>query len=102
MPALAAEVGTVRFGAIANPTSFGWYRRWAALAEDAGFTLLATGDSQSLWADSFVTLAVGAGVSRSARLAVTVSNHSPGRRRQLARGAQPADRRPCRIRHRLR
>jgi 5,10-methylenetetrahydromethanopterin reductase len=70
----AGEVSTIRFGAIANPTSFGWYPRWAALAEDAGFTLLATGDSQSLWADPFVTLAVGAAASRSARLAVTVSN----------------------------
>jgi 5,10-methylenetetrahydromethanopterin reductase len=72
--AAAAAPKAVRFGAIANPTSFGWYRRWAALAEDAGFSLLATGDSQSLWADPFVTLAIGSTASRSARLAVTVSN----------------------------
>lgn len=64
----------IRMGAIANPTTFGWYRRWAGLAEKAGFSLLATGDSQSLWADPFVTLAAGASVTRSARLAVTVSN----------------------------
>lgn len=64
----------MRFGAIANPTDFGWYRRWAELGEEAGFSLLATGDSQSLWADPFVTLAIGASVTRSARLAVTVSN----------------------------
>ena len=64
----------MRFGAIANPRSFGWYRRWAELSEEAGFAVLATGDSQSLWADPFVTLAVGAAASHSARLAVTVSN----------------------------
>lgn len=65
---------TVRFGAIANPTDHDWYRQWVTLAEDAGFALLATGDSQSLWSDPFVTLAIGALTSRSARLAVTVSN----------------------------
>ena len=73
--AAPATTGTgVRFGAIANPTSHDWYRRWVGLAEDAGFALLSTGDSQSLWSDPFVTLTVGALASRSARLAVTVSN----------------------------
>ncbi len=65
---------TIRFGAIANPTDHGWYRDWVTAAEDAGFALLATGDSQSLWSDPFVTLSLGATVSREARLAVTVSN----------------------------
>jgi 5,10-methylenetetrahydromethanopterin reductase len=74
MTATAGATATIRFGAIANPTDHGWYRRWVTLAEDAGFALLATGDSQSLWCDPFVTLTVGALVSRSARLAVTVSN----------------------------
>lgn len=74
MPSATAGPGTVRMGAIANPTTLGWYRRWVALAEQAGFSLLATGDSQSLWADPFVTLGVAATASRSARLAVTVSN----------------------------
>lgn len=64
----------IRLGAIANPADHGWYRRWVALAEAAGFSLLATGDSPSLWSDPFVTLAVGALTARSARLAVTVSN----------------------------
>ena len=70
----ADGAATVRFGAIANPTDHGWYREWVTIAEDAGFALLATGDSQSLWSDPFVTLTVGASVSRSARLAITVSN----------------------------
>lgn len=74
MTAPPAGPRTVRLGAIANPADHDWYRQWVTLAEDAGFALLATGDSQSLWSDPFVTLAVGALVSRSARLAVTVSN----------------------------
>jgi alkanesulfonate monooxygenase SsuD/methylene tetrahydromethanopterin reductase-like flavin-dependent oxidoreductase (luciferase family) len=73
LPATAAT-GTVQLGAIANPVDHSWYRRWAGLAEDAGFALLSTGDSQSLWSDPFVTLTVGALTSRSARLAITVSN----------------------------
>jgi 5,10-methylenetetrahydromethanopterin reductase len=74
MAATAGATAAIRFGAIANPTDHGWYRRWVTLAEDAGFSLLATGDSQSLWSDPFVTLTVGALSSRSARLAITVSN----------------------------
>jgi alkanesulfonate monooxygenase SsuD/methylene tetrahydromethanopterin reductase-like flavin-dependent oxidoreductase (luciferase family) len=74
MPVATAGPGAVRMGAIANPTDLGWYRRWVGLAEQGGFSLLATGDSQSLWADPFVTLGVAATASRSARLAVTVSN----------------------------
>jgi alkanesulfonate monooxygenase SsuD/methylene tetrahydromethanopterin reductase-like flavin-dependent oxidoreductase (luciferase family) len=74
MTAPADGPAVVRFGAIANPTDHGWYRQWITIAEDAGFALLATGDSQSLWSDPFVTLTIGALTSRSARLAVTVSN----------------------------
>lgn len=74
MAAGPATAESIRFGAIANPTDHDWYRRWVTLAEDAGFELLTTGDSQSLWSDPFVTLTVGALTSRTARLAVTVSN----------------------------
>lgn len=68
------QPGAIYFGAIANPTRFDWYPRWAATAEDAGLAVLATGDSQSLWADPFVTLGIAATVTKSPRLAVTVSN----------------------------
>lgn len=65
---------SMRFGAIGNPKTYGWYRDWLVRAGKAGFDLLTTGDSQSLWADPFVTLSVAASVTDHARLAVTVSN----------------------------
>ncbi len=62
------------FGVIGNPKSYDWYRRWVAEAEGAGFGLITSGDSQSLWADPFVSLAVAAQATQRARLGVTVSN----------------------------
>lgn len=64
----------IRFGAIANPKTYDWYTRWAQTAEQAGFDLLACGDSQSLWGDPFVTLAAAASATTLPQLAVTVSN----------------------------
>lgn len=64
----------MRFGAIANPTSYDWYPRWAMSAERAGFDVLACGDSQSLWGDPFVTLAAASSATTRSQLAVTVSN----------------------------
>lgn len=51
-----------------------WYQRWLAVAEASGFDLVSTGDSQSLWADPFVTMAVAAEHTTRPRIAVTVSN----------------------------
>lgn len=51
-----------------------WYREWLRVAEDAGFSMLTTGDSQSLWADPFVTMAVAAEHTTRPRLGITVSN----------------------------
>ena len=53
---------------------YGWYERWLDVAEAAGFSMLTTGDSQSLWADPFVTMAVAAQRTRTPRIGVTVSN----------------------------
>lgn len=64
----------VTFGVIANPKTYGWYKEWLPRVEDAGFAMVTTGDSQSLWADPFVTLSVAAHVTSHARLAITVSN----------------------------
>ena len=44
------------------------------MAEDAGFDVLGTGDSQSLWADPFVTMTVAAMHTRRPRVGVSVSN----------------------------
>ncbi len=53
---------------------YDWYRRWLEVAEASGFDLLSTGDSQSLWADPFITMAVAAEHTTRPRIGVTVSN----------------------------
>lgn len=73
MDGLSRQSG-VNLGVIGNPTTYGWYRPWLVAAEEAGFSLVSSGDSQSLWADPFVSLAVAGAVTSSARLGVTVSN----------------------------
>jgi 5,10-methylenetetrahydromethanopterin reductase len=65
---------TVRFATGTTVKDYDWYRRWLAVAERSGFELLSTGDSQSLWADPFVSLAVAAERTTGPRLAITVSN----------------------------
>jgi len=67
--------GKVRFGTGTTVKDFDDYHRWLEVGEQAGcFELLTTGDSQSLWADPFVSLAVAAERTARPRLGVTVSN----------------------------
>ncbi len=65
---------SIRFGTGTTVEDLGWYKRWLAVAEQAGFELLTVGDSQSLWAEPFVCMAVAAQLTRSPRIALTVSN----------------------------
>ena len=53
---------------------YDWYRKWLEVAESSGFDLLSTGDSQSLWADPFITMTVAALQTTRPRIGVTVSN----------------------------
>jgi 5,10-methylenetetrahydromethanopterin reductase len=64
----------IRFGTGTTPRDFGAYAQWLRVAEDCGYDLLTTGDSQSLWADPFVSMTFAAQHTRRPRLAITVSN----------------------------
>jgi 5,10-methylenetetrahydromethanopterin reductase len=64
----------MRFGTGTTVKDYAWYERWLDVAEPAGFDLLTTGDSQSLWADPFVTMAVAAQRTSGPRIGITVSN----------------------------
>ena len=64
----------VRFATGTTVTDFDWYRRWLDTAERAGFEMLTTGDSQSLWADPFVSMTVAAQQTTRPRIGLTVSN----------------------------
>jgi 5,10-methylenetetrahydromethanopterin reductase len=65
----------IRFGTGTTVKDFDDYHRWLHVGEQAGcFELLTTGDSQSLWADPFVSLAVAAERTTRPRLGITVSN----------------------------
>jgi len=64
----------VRFATGTTVKDFAWYAEWLAVAEPAGFELLTTGDSQSLWADPFVCLTVAAQRTTRPRIGLTVSN----------------------------
>ncbi|MCD9625227.1 LLM class flavin-dependent oxidoreductase [Rhabdothermincola salaria] len=70
----ANSTPSVRFATGTTVTDFDWYRRWLDAAEGAGFEMLTTGDSQSLWADPFVILGVAAQHTTRPRLGLTVSN----------------------------
>lgn len=50
------------------------YPAWLETAERAGFDLLTTGDSQSLWAEPFVSMTLAASRTTRPDLAITVSN----------------------------
>ncbi|HEX7095551.1 MAG TPA: LLM class flavin-dependent oxidoreductase [Acidimicrobiales bacterium] len=65
---------TLRFGTGTTVKDFAAYREWLAVAEDCGFDLLTTGDSQSLWADPFTIMTFAAERTTRPRLGVTVSN----------------------------
>lgn len=64
----------LRFGTGTTVKDFATYPEWLRVAEDAGFDLLTTGDSQSLWADPFVSLTFAAQRTTRPRLGITVSN----------------------------
>jgi len=65
----------VRFATGTTVKDLASYHRWLDVAEGVGcFEMLTTGDSQSLWADPFVTMAVAAQRTERARLGITVSN----------------------------
>src|SRR5579875_253482 len=72
MPLL--DPAPIRIGTGTTVKDYNWYRRWLDVGEAAGFELLSTGDSQSLWGDPFVSLAVAAQVTARPRLGVVVSN----------------------------
>ena len=64
----------ITFGTGTTVKAFTAYREWLRVAEDCGFGLLTTGDSQSLWADPFVSTTVAAMETTRPRLGITVSN----------------------------
>src|SRR5437879_4796181 len=64
----------LRFGTSTIVKDYRWYREWLHVAEESGFDVLSTGDSQSLWADPFVTMTVAAMHTRGPGIGVTVSN----------------------------
>jgi len=64
----------LRFATGTTVRDLEWYRRWLEVARRSGFDMLTVGDSQSLWADPFVCLAVAAEHTTSQGLAITVSN----------------------------
>ncbi len=64
----------VQFGTGTTVKDLHWYEEWLGVAEPAGFDLLTVGDSQSLWADPFVCMAVAARETTLPRIALTVSN----------------------------
>ena len=64
----------MKFGTGTTPRDFNDYGEWLRVAEDSGFGLLTTGDSQSLWADPFVAMTYAAMRTKRPRLGITVSN----------------------------
>jgi len=64
----------MRFATGTTVKDYAWYHEWLRVAEGAGFSMLTTGDSQSLWADPFVTMAVAAERTIRPRIGITVSN----------------------------
>ena len=64
----------MRFATGTTVKDYDWYRQWLRAAEAAGFCMLTTGDSQSLWGDPFVSMAVAAQATSAPRLGITVSN----------------------------
>jgi 5,10-methylenetetrahydromethanopterin reductase len=63
-----------RFGTGIAVRDVNRYATWLETAERAGFDLLTTGDSQSLWAEPFVSMTIAASRTTRPDLAITVSN----------------------------
>ncbi|GAA4965049.1 TIGR03842 family LLM class F420-dependent oxidoreductase [Yinghuangia aomiensis] len=64
----------MRFATGTTVKDFDAYGAWLDVAADCGFAMLTTGDSQSLWADPYVSLAFAAQRTTTQRLGITVSN----------------------------
>ena len=64
----------MRFGTGTTVRDFGGYERWLHTAEQLGFDLLTTGDSQSLWAECYSLMTFAATVTTRPSLAITVTN----------------------------
>lgn len=65
---------TIAFGTGKVPEDLSTYGAWARRVESSGFSMVVAGDSQSLWADPFITLTVAANNTENALLATTVTN----------------------------
>ncbi|WP_420638353.1 LLM class flavin-dependent oxidoreductase [Candidatus Poriferisocius sp.] len=65
---------TISFGTGKVPDDLSTYGEWARRVEDSGFSMVVAGDSQSLWADPFITLTLAAHHTENALLATTVTN----------------------------
>lgn len=63
-----------RFGTGIAVRDLSTYPEWLEVAEQAGFDLLTTGDSQSLWAEPNVSMTMAASRTTRPDLAITVSN----------------------------
>ena len=74
MPSRQDCVDSPRFGTGIAVRDLGSYPAWLETAERAGFDLLTTGDSQSLWAEPFVSMTLAAQQTTCPDLAITVSN----------------------------
>jgi 5,10-methylenetetrahydromethanopterin reductase len=64
----------MKFGTITFAEDFDEYVRWLQTGESLGYDLLGYGDSQSLWADTYVALTVAASVTTRARIGPMVTN----------------------------
>lgn len=65
---------SIAFGTGKVPEDLSTYGAWARQVESSGFSMVVAGDSQSLWADPFLTLSVAANHTDNALLATTVTN----------------------------
>lgn len=74
MKAARQKTNAPRFGTGIAVRDLKRYQSWLEAAERAGFDLLTTGDSQSLWAEPFVSMTLAASLTSRPDLAITVSN----------------------------
>jgi 5,10-methylenetetrahydromethanopterin reductase len=73
---VATGAGTppVRFGTVTFTEDYDDYLRWLAAAEELGYDIAGHGDSQSLWSDVYVSLAVAARATSRIRIGTLVTN----------------------------
>jgi 5,10-methylenetetrahydromethanopterin reductase len=64
----------VRFGTVTFTEDYDDYLRWLAVAEELGYEIAGHGDSQSLWSDVYVSLAVAARATSRIRIGTLVTN----------------------------